>query len=183
MSIKPSFTCRTEACQRLSCSSMLVRSLSSLCFISSELSVRSVKVRPGPAPIPGLESLKSMDPRLRGGDSEVVAKAAGLLLLEEPGIQDARHKRAHNRRYPERPKLAQRPAAHEEGRPGASRGVDRKIVHRNADQMDQRQAQPDGDAREPLGRARVGCAQNDEEEKEGEHNLGHQARPERVPTR
>ena len=57
-----------------------------------------------------------------------------------------------DRRHPEQPQLLQRPAADEQRRAGAARRVHRGVGDRDADQVDQRQAQADGDRRE-AGRA------------------------------
>ena len=47
--------------------------------------------------------------------------------------------------------------------------------------MNQRQTQADRDGCESRRRALIGCAQNDHQEHEGQHNLRYQARDHRIP--
>ncbi len=53
----------------------------------------------------------------------------------------------------------------------AARRIHRGVRHRDADQVDQGQAQADGDRREALRRALVGGAQDDEQEHHGHDDL------------
>src|SRR5260221_13698884 len=71
---------------------------------------------------------------------------------------------ADDRGYPEQPELLQRPAADKQRRAGAPRRVHRGIRHRNADQVDQREAEADRNRRETRGRAPVRRPENDDEE-------------------
>ncbi len=77
----------------------------------------------------------------------------------------------------------QRPSAHEDRRSRAARRIHRQVGHRNPDQVDQRQPQPDRDRRESLRRPPIGRAQNDHQEHEGQHDFGRQARAQRISAR
>ena len=58
---------------------------------------------------------------------------------------------ARNRRDPEQPELLERPAADEDRRTRAARRIDRRVRHRNADQMDQREREPIARPAKPTG--------------------------------
>ena len=75
---------------------------------------------------------------------------------------------------------AERPAADEQRRAGAARRIHRGVGHRDADQVDQRQAEADRDRREAARRALVGGAEDDHQEEEGHHDLGDERRGQRV---
>jgi len=60
----------------------------------------------------------------------------------------------HKWSNPEKPELLESPTTDEHSRTGAARRIDRKVRHRNTDQMDQRQAETDGDGCKAL-RGRV----------------------------
>ena len=64
---------------------------------------------------------------------------------------------ADDRRHPEKPQLLDRPASDKHGDAGAARRVDGGVRHRDADQVDQRQAEADRDRRKPCG-ARLSVA-------------------------
>ena len=64
-----------------------------------------------------------------------------------------------------------------------ARRVDRRVGHRDRDQVDQGQAQSDGDGGKALRRAAVGRAQNHEQEGESHHHCAHQAGGERIAAR
>src|SRR5262249_55649236 len=68
-------------------------------------------------------------------------------LAAQPAVQDTAGSAAENWRHPEQPQLRQRPTADKERGPRAARGIYRRIGDGNADQMDQRQRQPDGNRR------------------------------------
>ena len=70
-------------------------------------------------------------------------------------MDHAGHHGADDRRDPEQPELLERPAADEQRRTGAARRVHRRVGHRNADQVDQRERETDreaGEARRALAR-------------------------------
>ena len=98
--------------------------------------------------------------------------------VDEPGQQSA-----DDRRDPEEPELLDRPAADEERGARAPRGVHGDVRHRDADQVDQREAEADRDRREPGRGALVRGAHDDEDEDEREHDLSDQTRRERVAAR
>jgi len=98
------------------------------------------------------------------------------LLLREPLIDHAAEYRAGNGRDPEQPQLLQRPTAHKERRARAARRVHRRVGDRDADQVDQREAEPDGNRCESRGSALVRSAHDHEEEDEREDDLRDQAR-------
>ena len=87
--------------------------------------------------------------RARPGRTERSVLAAGDGAVDQRAQQGA-----DDRRHPEQPQLRERPAADEDRHAGAARRVHRGVGHRDADQVDQRQAQADGDRREAL-RARA----------------------------
>ena len=70
----------------------------------------------------------------------------------------------------------------EEGDAGGPRRIDRGIRDRNAHQVNERQAQPDGQPRETLGCAVLRRPQNDPQEYRGQHDLGNNDRPQRKAT-
>ena len=67
-------------------------------------------------------------------------------LLAQPAIEHAAERAADERRDPEHPELRQRPAADEQRRAGAARRVHRGVGDRDADEVDEGQAEADGDA-------------------------------------
>lgn len=99
----------------------------------------------------------------------------------EQGVRDqfAGHA-ARNGSQPEQPELIHRPVALEQGDAGRSRGIDVRVGHRDADQVDQRQGQADRDAGQTRRRALVRRAHDDEQEKAGQHHLGHQRCRQRI---
>ncbi len=81
-------------------------------------------------------------------------------VCPQPAVDRAADDAADDRRHPEQPQLAQCTGTREQGHAGRTGGVDRGIGHRNADQVDQRERQTDGDRRETDRRAAVGGAWN-----------------------
>src|SRR5581483_12034607 len=75
--------------------------------------------------------------------------------LEDRSMDEARERRAGDRRDPEEPELRDRPAADEERRSRAARGIHRRVRDRDADQVDERQREPDRDPRESDRRAEM----------------------------
>src|SRR5688572_5745646 len=69
-------------------------------------------------------------------------------FFAEPPIEDAAECAANERGDPEEPQLGKRPPADEERRAGAARRVDRGVGDRDAHQVDEGEAEPDGDRRE-----------------------------------
>jgi hypothetical protein len=84
---------------------------------------------------------------------------------------------------PEEPQLLHRPAADEERRSGAACGVHRRVGNRDADQVDEGEAEPDGHARESDRSPAVRGAVDDHEEHEGHHDLRNQRGGQRVLAR
>jgi len=136
----------------------------------------------------------------RRGNASAVARASGpsiysalgrrardfhrrRIVMAEPPIHAASGRATEQRRKPEQPQLLQRPAADEQRRSSAARGIHRRIRNGDADQVDQREAQPDRDWREALRRIAVGCAHDYEQEYERHDEFAHQAGRERIPTR
>jgi hypothetical protein len=60
-----------------------------------------------------------------------------------------------DRRHPEEPQLRDGSPADEHRDAGAARGIHRRVGDGNADQVDEREAQPDGDGGEPCARLSV----------------------------
>ena len=85
-------------------------------------------------------------------------------LARHQRINDAGQRRADDGREPEEPELLNRPAADEQRRTRAARGVDRKIRDRDADEMDEREPEADSDGREALRGALVRRAEDDQQE-------------------
>ena len=101
---------------------------------------------PGPRRQPGTgcrRDCQSLAFSLRRGRRDPGDLGRGLLA--EPAVEDAAERAADQRRDPEQPELRQRPAADEQRRAGAAGRVDRGVGDRDADEVDQRQAEADGD--------------------------------------
>jgi len=88
----------------------------------------------------------------------LITKSSKILLAipAQPAVNGPAEQGADDRGDPKQPQLLDGPAADEQGDPGAASRVDGRVGDRDADQMDQREAQADGDGRQPLGRAFVG---------------------------
>ena len=98
-------------------------------------------------------------------------RAAGWRAGEE-GIDHSGHRPPQDRRDPEEPELLESPAVGKDGRGGAARRVEGEIGDRDPGPIDQGHGQADGQRREALRRPAVRRAQNDQEEKKGEHRFG-----------
>src|SRR3546814_21135865 len=72
--------------------------------------------------------------------SERFARHIGTLARvgTERLVEEAAEHAADDRGYPEQPQLLQRPTACDQRRDGAARRIDRRVGHRDADKMDQR---------------------------------------------
>ena len=84
--------------------------------------------------------------------------------LEERAVKKAREGSPEERENPEKPELRDRPAAREHGRSGTARRIDRRVGHGNADEVNQREGEPDRDAGKANGSALVRGAENDDHE-------------------
>ncbi len=102
---------------------------------------------------------------------------------EEGGGDEAADDCSEDGGYPEEPELTECPASDEDRRAGAAGGVDRGVGDRDADEVDEREAEADGDGGEALGGALVGGAEDDEQEEGGEDDLDDEAGDERVAAR
>src|ERR1043166_4723915 len=107
----------------------------------------------------------------------------GDFLARNPGVERARQNRADYGGDPEQPELRDGPAAREYGRAGRARRVDRSVRHRDRDQVNQRQAEADGDGREALRGARVCRAEDDDRDEEGNHDFGNKTGREGIAAR
>src|SRR5258705_11317907 len=106
--------------------------------------------------------------------------AEGLLWGgEEGGGDETAYDCSNDWRDPEEPELTERPAAGEDCGAGAAGGVDRGVGDRDADEVDQREAEADGDGGEAFGCALVGGAEDDEKEEGGQEHLDEEAGDER----
>src|SRR5271163_2383081 len=79
-----------------------------------------------------------------------------IVIASHRKIQPGPDGSADDRRHPEEPQLLQRPAAattnrENQCRTSAARGVDRGVGDRHADQVNERQRQPDSDRRKAGG--------------------------------
>ena len=91
--------------------------------------------------------------------------------LEHRSVQRPSYRAADYRRYPEQPKLCQRPSSNKDSRPSTPCGVHREIRNRDSDQMNQRQSQSDCDGRKAGWCAPVRGSHNDKQEEEGQHHF------------
>lgn len=66
-----------------------------------------------------------------------------VLVVSDGAVDHGAEYGADDRRDPEEPELSDGPAAGEHGHARAARRVDGRVGHRDADQMDERQAEPD----------------------------------------
>ena len=82
--------------------------------------------------------------------------ATRAFLAADHPIDHACERRPDQRCEPEQPELLQSPAAGEQRRPGAAGRIHRRVGHRDADEMDQSQAEPDGDRCKAARRVAVG---------------------------
>src|ERR1035437_5026148 len=98
------------------------------------------------------------------------------MMARSPG-----NSRSDDRSHPEEPQLPRCSVAVEERHPGRASRVDRSVVDRDRDEVNQGQTQPDGDRGESFGRTSVRSPENDVEEEAGQQNLGDQGRDETVP--
>ena len=71
----------------------------------------------------------------------------------------------------------------EESGAGAAGWVYRGVGDRDANQVDERQAEADGDGGEAFGGALVRAAEDDQQKEAGEDDLGYEAGEERVAAR
>ena len=83
-------------------------------------------------------------------------------LLADPAVYDAAQDTPYKRGHDEQPKLAYGPTSHKKGRADAAGGINRRIGYGNADQVDQREAQPYCDGRKADRRLSVRRAHDNE---------------------
>ncbi len=96
-------------------------------------------------------------------------------MREQAAVDEAAKYAADQRRHPEKPKLAESPSANKERLAGAARRIDGGVGDGNADEVDEREAQANGDGREAFGSAYIGRSHDNQQEKGCENNLSHQA--------
>ena len=96
-------------------------------------------------------------------------------LVAKPAINHAAENTADQRRDPEQPELRDRGAADDERRAGAARRIDRRVGHRNAHEINERQAQADRQRRKTRRRLAV-CRAHDDEQKQHRHHDFHEQR-------
>src|ERR1700743_3044783 len=101
-------------------------------------------------------------------------------LAEQSAVDQGAEDAADDRGNPEHPELAEGPSAGEDGGTSAAGGVDRGVGDRDFYEMDQREAEADGDGREAFGGANVCCSHDDDEEERGEDDLRGDAGGQRV---
>ncbi|KAG1319987.1 hypothetical protein G6F63_014474 [Rhizopus arrhizus] len=82
--------------------------------------------------------------------------------IADQAVGDGADDGAGDRRNPEQPQLLYRPTAHEQRRPSRTSRIHRRIRDGNADQVNQRQRQPDRDGRK-AGRRALGRGAKDHE--------------------
>src|SRR5690348_6757229 len=95
--------------------------------------------------------------------------------LAEHVVDLATESPSDERRDPEQPKLRKRPTADEQSRPGAASRVDGGVGDWDPNEMDKRQAQPDGDGGEADGSLSMGRSHDDEKKHHRQDHLGDEA--------
>src|SRR5438034_7916110 len=85
--------------------------------------------------------------------------------------------------YGRAPELGKSPPADDGGRSRAARGVDRRVRHRDADQVDEREDEPDRDPCERYRSLRIRGGEDREDEDEREDDLEHERAARVEPTR
>src|SRR5262245_6324851 len=121
-------------------------------------------------------SISSIRLRTFGYSSKTLAQSPGSLCSEDCSIDDCAGKPTCKWRDPAEPQLIYRPTADEDRRTCAARGVDGCVGYGNADQVNERQAQPDRDGSKSLGRALISRAEDDEQKEQGQHQFSHKTR-------
>src|SRR5580698_106565 len=101
--------------------------------------------------------------------------AGRRLLSEEDTVDEAGQGGTESWSQPEEPELGEGPSTDEQRRTGAARGVDGKVGDGDAHQMNEGEAEADGQRREAFGGANVSGAEDDEEEEESKDHFGHEA--------
>ena len=96
------------------------------------------------------------------------------LIPSDPAIHDACDSRAQQRRQPEQPQLRQRPAAHEHGRACAARRIHRRVGDGNADEVNECEAQTDGNRCEAFGGIAMSGPQDHKQKPKGHDEFSHQ---------
>ena len=104
--------------------------------------------------------------------------ASGISML--PAADHAGNRRAEDGRQPEQPELRDIGSAGKQRRAGASRRIDRGIGDRDQEEMNKRQAKPDGYAGKSDRRAFRGGADDDVQEEEGRDDFNQEARRQTV---
>src|SRR6185312_7639612 len=99
---------------------------------------------------------------------------------EEGVVDDAGDEAANDGSGPKEPELTERPSVHEERLAGAAGGVHGGVRHGNADEVNEGEAESDGDAGERLRRARVRCAENNDQEEHRQNDFRYEAGEQRV---
>src|SRR5579862_2204912 len=97
-------------------------------------------------------------------------------LAEERRIEQTGEAAADERRQPEEPELRKRKASGEDRRPGAARRIYRRIVDRNADEMDECQRKSDRYTCKSNRCAFVGSTEDHREERKRADDLDDQCR-------
>jgi hypothetical protein len=88
-------------------------------------------------------------------------------LSGQQPVGEAGERCADDRRYPEQPELCQGPTAHEQRGTGAAGGVHRRVRDGDADQVNQRKREANGDGCEALRGAGIRRTENNEQEEKG----------------
>jgi len=96
--------------------------------------------------------------------------------FEKSPIREACDRRTDQREDPEHPELLERPRTNEDCRPGAARGIHRRVRHGNADQVDEGECKPYRDTSKTYWSSVMRGSQNHDEEHERHHELAHRAR-------
>ena len=101
--------------------------------------------------------------------AQLLSKRSGFRRRRATGecwIHYASHDCPNNRRNPEEPELPEGPATDKNGWTGTPGRIHRHVSDRDANQVNQRQPQTDGNRRKALRRALVSSAEDDHQEHE-----------------
>lgn len=106
-----------------------------------------------------------------------------LLVFSQPFVEQSAHDSSGDGGYPKEPKLLKSPTTHKDSGTRAASGIHRQIGDRDTNQMNQGQAEADGNRCEALRSTLVCSAMNDHQEHHGEDKLSNQGGDQGVSAR
>src|SRR5262245_3327112 len=114
--------------------------------------------------------------RTFGYSSKSFAQTLKSFLAEQSSIDQSTEHPAGNRRYPEEPQLIDRPTADKDCRTRTARRVDGGVGYGDADQVNERQSQPDRDRGKSFWCTFISRAEDNEQKEQSQHNLSDKTR-------